>query len=84
MKTVDAKEFDNRFGSYLQMTSAGPVFIEKTQQPCAVLLSYEEYERLKAMENAYWAEKASQAEADGYVGETESLKFIETITRAET
>ncbi len=84
MKTVDTDEFGHEVDSYLEIATAEPVCIEKTEKPFAVLLSYQEYERLKTMENAYWAEKASKAEAEGYVGESESLKYINSIASAET
>jgi hypothetical protein len=37
--------------------------------------SYEEYERVEALERAYWADKAGAAEQEGYLGarETETL-----------
>jgi hypothetical protein len=41
-----------------------------------VLVAFEEYERLTQIEDAYWAEKAARAEADGYVGSKESMAFI--------
>jgi len=41
-------------------------------------------ERLKRCENEYWAEKAFQAEAEGYIGESESMKVIQAVDCAET
>lgn len=84
MKSVNATEIKNRLGRYLQMSVTEPVFIEKTHRLFAVLLSYDEYERLKRLEDAYWAEKATQAEKEGYIGESESLKFIRESSRVKT
>ena len=77
MKNVSASEIKSSIGRYLQIVELEPVFIEETHNPFAVLLSYKEYERLKAIEDAYWADKATQAEHEGYLGESESLKVIQ-------
>jgi prevent-host-death family protein len=77
MKTINATEAKNRFGWYLQMSIAEPIFIEKNRRPSAVLLSFEEYEKLKRLEDLYWAKKALKAEKEGYLGEPESLKVIQ-------
>lgn len=84
MKTINATEVKNRLGRYLQEAVADPVFIEKNRRTVAVLLSYEEYERLSRLEESYWAGKAREAEAEGYLGEKESMTFIRTTGRAET
>lgn len=68
MKTVNTSEIEEQLGHYLEIAVAEPVIIEKTHHPYAVLLSYDEYERLKRFEDEVWAEKAFQAEAEGYIG----------------
>ena len=84
METVNATEIKNRLGRFLQIVMVRPVLIEKNNQPCAVLLSHEEYERLKSIEDAHWASKAIEAEAEGYLGEKESLKIIKKAKRVKT
>jgi len=84
MKTVNASEIEEQIGHFLEVAAAEPVVIERTHRPFAVLLSYNEYERLKRCENEYWAEKAFQAEAEGYIGEAESMKVIQAVDGAET
>jgi hypothetical protein len=42
----------------------------------AVILSINEYERLMALENAYWAQRAKKAQESGYLGEGESMKIL--------
>jgi len=81
MKTVGATEIKNRLGRYLQMAMSEPIYVEKTNRTVAVLLSIEEYERLTKLENAYWAEKAKAAEAEGYLSESEVKEFIEASSR---
>lgn len=76
MKTVTATEVKNRFGTYLREVIAGPIFIEKTHNTIAVMLSLEEYKRLKKFEDAYWLNKAYEDEKEGYLSETESREFL--------
>ncbi|KJR41398.1 hypothetical protein MCHI_002693 [Candidatus Magnetoovum chiemensis] len=40
-----------------------------------------EYERLEDIEDAYWVNKAKEAEAEGYLGEKESMDFLNSIDR---
>lgn len=76
MKTATATEIKNRFGEYLQSAIREPVLIEKTGKPVAVLLSIDDYERLSALEDAYWIKKAEEAKAGGYLGVAATRKFI--------
>ena len=84
MISVNATELKNRMGRYLQKSVTEPVVIEKTHRPFAVLLSYDEYERLRRLEDAYWIEKAKQAEKEGFIGIEESMKFIREAAGAKT
>jgi prevent-host-death family protein len=49
MISVNATEFKNKLGQFLQKIYAGPIVIHKMGRPTAVLLAYEEYERLQAV-----------------------------------
>ena len=71
-----ATEVKNKFGKFSDIARNEPVIVEKTGRKAIVLIAFEEYERLIQIENAYWAEKASRAEADGYVGSEESIAFL--------
>jgi hypothetical protein len=42
-----------------------------------------EYDRLARLEDACWGEKAGAAEAEGYLGETETSEFVGAALRAE-
>jgi len=84
MTTVNASDIEKTMAHYLDEVLDEPILIEKIHTPFAVLLSYNEYERLKSFEDAYWAEKALKAESDGYIGQEESLKFIQVANGAET
>ena len=48
MISVNATEFKNNLGQFLQKIYGAPVVIYKMGRPTAVLLSHEEYERLIA------------------------------------
>jgi prevent-host-death family protein len=47
MKTMSAKDAKNAFGQLLDRALAEPVTVEKHGRPVVVVLSIEEYERLK-------------------------------------
>ncbi len=50
MKTMSARDAKNGFGLLLDTARAQPVTIEKHGRPVVVVLSVEEYERLKEIE----------------------------------
>jgi len=66
---INVCEFENRFGQYLEAAVREPVIIEKTGCPMAVMMSYTDYERLREIEDAFWAKRATEAEKSGYLGE---------------
>lgn len=76
MKTVKATEIKQRLGRYLQMSVTEPVLIERTGRPFAVIVPFEEYERLTRLEDAYWAERARLAEQEGFWGVDESMDYL--------
>jgi antitoxin Phd len=76
MKSASATEIKNHFGAFLDRSRSEPVAIQRTGRPVAVLLSWEEYERLMALEDAYWGQQAAAAEEEGYVGPEAAMAFI--------
>ena len=70
---ASATEVKNRFGEYLEKSRHTPVLVEKTGRKYAVLVGYEEYERLRALEDAYWIARAHEAEKSGFLGPEESM-----------
>ncbi|MBF0344544.1 MAG: type II toxin-antitoxin system Phd/YefM family antitoxin [Nitrospirae bacterium] len=70
---VKATIVKTHFGKYLEDSIKAPVTIEKSGRKVAVLLSLEEYERLTAIEDSYWAKKAAEAENEGYLTHEESI-----------
>ena len=76
MKYFTAKDAKNQFGRLLDSARGEPVMVVKHGRPVAVLLSYEEYERVETLERAYWADKAGAAEQEGYLGPAESEALL--------
>ncbi|MBF0465707.1 MAG: type II toxin-antitoxin system Phd/YefM family antitoxin [Nitrospirae bacterium] len=76
MKTVNATEVKNRFGQYLETSLSEPVVIEKTGRAVAVMISMADYERLSALEDSYWAQRALEAEKSGFLDPQESLSVV--------
>ncbi|HRZ24273.1 MAG TPA: type II toxin-antitoxin system Phd/YefM family antitoxin [Candidatus Contendobacter sp.] len=83
MKTVTATEMKQRLGQYLTAALVEPVVVEKSGQPVIVMLSMAEYERFQALEDAYWGERARQAEQDGFTGYEETIRRIQERLNAE-
>jgi prevent-host-death family protein len=53
MKSMSAKDAKNEFGRLLDTALAQPVVIKKHGRPVVVVLSVEEFERLKELENEH-------------------------------
>ena len=68
MININATEFKNRIGQYLDMAETDPVLVNKSGRPKSVLISHKMYNKFMALEDAYWAQKAAEAEAEGYLG----------------
>ena len=84
MKTFAATDAKNGFGRLPDTAQREPVTIEKKGRPVAVVLSLEEYERLEALEDAWWAARAEAAEKEGgWLGPEESEKLMQELLGAE-
>ena len=79
MKIVNATDVKNRFGEYLDTAMAEPLAVNRNGRSVAVLMSWTEYERLNAIEDAWWAMRAMAAERGGYVGPEESIKALMSL-----
>lgn len=83
MKTFAASEAKNEFGRLLDTAQREPVTIEKKGRPVAVVLSLEEYERLEALDDAWWAARADEAAEEGFIGPEEGEKLMRELLNAE-
>ncbi len=77
MKTINATEVKNRFGAVMDIALAEPLMVQKSGRSLVVMLSASEYERLMAIEDAYWAARAIKAEGSGFATADEVRKLIE-------
>jgi antitoxin Phd len=76
MKKLAATQAKNNFGATMDAALAEPVLVEKSGRPSVVMLSLAEYDRLIALEDAYWANRASRAEAGGWASADEVNALI--------
>ena len=53
MKSMSAKDAKNGFGRLLDLARAAPVLIEKHSRPVVVVMSVEEFERLRKLEDEH-------------------------------
>jgi antitoxin Phd len=77
MLHLAASEVKQRLGQYMESALTEPVVIEKSGRPAVVMLSIAEYERLQAMDDAYWGERARQALEGGLAGTDESMRRLQ-------
>ena len=61
MQTLSTKDAKYGFGRLIDLTRAEPVAVAKHGRPVVVVLSVEEYERLKALKRASAAVKDKSA-----------------------
>ena len=78
---TNATSLKNHLGKYLQSSIKEPVIIEKSGHPSAVLISYDEFEKLSLYEDFYWSMLAAQAEKEGYLGIEETNSRIKKYAK---
>ena len=71
-----ATEVKNRFGEFMDRAQREPVTVDKSGRSYAVLISYEEYQRFLALEDAAWIAKAVEAEKSGYIGSEAAMELL--------
>lgn len=69
-------EVESRFDEFLDLVQEQPIVIEEEGRPRAVMLAYDEYDRLQRMDDYFWGKRALEAEKEGFVGHEESMRFI--------
>ena len=74
-----ATDVKNRFGEFMEKAQHEPVTVEKTGRRYAVLMSFEEYERLQMMEDTYWAALADQAKQNGFASSEEVQNLMSRL-----
>ena len=66
----------NAFGRFIEAALIEPVLIKRSGRASVVMLSYAEFERLKAIEDEAWASKAKQAMQEGFLTDAESKEWF--------
>ena len=79
MITFAAKQAKDSFGLLLDTSQREPVCIQKKNRGVAVVLSVHEYDRLEAIEEAWWASKADASVKKGFIGTKASEKLLSDI-----
>ncbi len=83
MKVETATNAKMHFGKILSESMLEPVIIEKSGRHVAVVISYEQYQHLQALEDQYWIAKAAAAKEEGFIGQEESEQILQKLLHAE-
>jgi prevent-host-death family protein len=82
---VTATELKNRLGRYLDAAAREPVIVEKSGRDFVVMVAYADYERLEALEDAYWGERALAAEKNGeFLEGAAALEALEALAKQKS
>lgn len=82
MSRVNATELKQRLGQYLEAAGEEPVAITKNGKPYRFIISAELLERIQEIEDKILAERALEAEKDGYLGHEATMRRIEARLEA--
>ena len=77
MLTISATEAKNRLGEYIDRAHRAPVLVQRAGRDSVVIIDSAEYERLMAVEDAYWGMRAMAAKEEGFLSAEESIAFIQ-------
>jgi prevent-host-death family protein len=78
MTSATATEVKARFGAFMEKARHEPVVVEKTHRRYVVIVNADEYDRLRAMEDAHWAALACEAERSGFIGTNAAVAMLRT------
>ena len=76
MKTLTATELQDKFIEVVEGIRSEPVLVEKSGRPVAVILSYQDFERFRDLEDAWWGEQAHNAANKGILSVQETASWI--------
>ena len=83
MKTMAAKDAKTNFGQLLDTAIREPVSITRNGRQVAVVLSAQDFERLEALQDAWWVRLAERNEEEGYLAVEESEAFHRAMLDAQ-
>jgi len=61
------------------MASETSMMEERNSLPLTIMMSYDLYEKLLALEDAYWGQRAMATAEGGFLGEEETLRELANI-----
>jgi prevent-host-death family protein len=80
---ISSSELGERTGTYLAKCVKEPIVIERSGEPFAALLSYEDYEQFQLLkeiaEDRYWGELAEEARKEPSLSAEETEAFLKSI-----
>ncbi len=80
MRTVSASDAKNRFGHLLEATQREPVTVTKQGRPAAVVLSVEDYERMRGAANARLLDSVRRMQEEAAAAGLTEEVFDELLT----
>ena len=80
---VSASDAKQKFGQIIDAARIAPVVISKSGKPSVVLISFERFEQLQAMEDAYWIAQAEAGIASGFLGPGENRQCFKGETECQ-
>jgi antitoxin Phd len=84
VRRFTSTEAKQNFGQLMDAAQRAPVLIEKNGRPAAVILSYEDFRHIEALEDAYWGERAREADERGdYLSAEESEALVKDLLGAD-
>jgi len=83
MKKISATEAKDNFGELIDTAQKEPVEIQKKGRAVAVVVSLEEFKRLEALEDSWWANEAQKALKEGMLGQKESENLLAGLLNAK-
>ncbi len=82
-KAVSASDAKQRFGQIIDAARSNPIIINKSGRPNVVVISFERFQELQAMEDAYWIKLAEDGIASGFIGPEKTAQFLKEKLDAE-
>lgn len=77
MRQVNATDFKNHFGEFLDLARNEPIAVNKLGKPVAVLVSAEEFTYLQRLADLYWIARANATEGAGqWISHEEAIALL--------
>ncbi len=78
MRTLTSAELKQHLGEHLERAQREPAMTSKNGRLYAIILGKEEYERLQALEDQYWGQRALNAQSsENYASHEEAMAILQ-------